>query len=95
MPRAAAPLLELLEGVSLSLEEEEAEHKVSHKDHDQADDHCAGGALTHTLGATSGGEAPRTTDLQQQGTQRGGGRTDAVQYTQPRNGVMALGRLVV
>lgn len=56
--------LELFECISLALEEKEAEHKVCHKDHHQADHHRTGGALTNTLGTAGGGETPRTTDLQ-------------------------------
>ncbi len=46
------PSLELLEGVALSLEEQEGQEEVSDEDQHQADDHSRCGTLSYSLGST-------------------------------------------
>ena len=71
-----AASLQLLECVTLSLEEQKAQQEVSYKYHDQADDNSAGGALANALGAARGREAPGAADLWWRRKRRSDGTED-------------------
>lgn len=47
----------------LSLEECKGQEEVGDEDGDEGDDDSAGGGLSHTLGAATGGDAPGAADL--------------------------------
>jgi len=54
----------LLQGIPLTLEEQEGKDEVCNENEDQTDDHCTCCRLTNAFGTACSSETPATADLQ-------------------------------